>query len=172
MTFPSPLGPASNPWRRGEVTPSPSCCRQPCHQKRLPVMGRPPFSQTPPGNKTSRSLRSPRLSPTCSFPVSEPGPPVTFGDTRPQLGFGSLCPEVSVHGSPRLRAASPAREGGGAAAVPGSPRPPFPVRGRTEEPLRETPRSPAPGAGEGGTLGGVSPSARLPRGCPRRGAPG
>ncbi|XP_054026858.1 translation initiation factor IF-2-like [Dryobates pubescens] len=109
MTFPSLLGPASNPWRRGEVALSPSCRRKPSPRPRRgiprPLLGT--NTPAPPG------------PPISSQPApSQLGVPCTFGDTQPLVGFGPLCLEVSVQGSWWFRAAFPAGKGGREAAVP------------------------------------------------------
>lgn len=107
MTFPSPLGPASNPWRRGEVAPSPSCRRQPCHRKRLPC----PCGGT--------------LLPGPLLGIKPPSPPHA---RSPRYLWGHAAPggsRVAVPQSlaPRVPAAPgciPCEEGGGAAAPPSS----------------------------------------------------
>lgn len=75
MTFPS-LGPASNPWRKGEVAPSPSCRRQPCHHKWLHTSLRRDPPPQPPGIETlgmnPPTATGAPLSPTRSVPARCP----------------------------------------------------------------------------------------------------
>lgn len=106
MTFPS-LGPASNPWRKGEVASSPSCRRQTCHHKWLHTSLSRPLGNKILGKNPPAATGAP-LSPACSFPARSPS--VTFGDSRPRVGVGPPCPGVPIAGCPRLRAASPAGE--------------------------------------------------------------
>lgn len=81
MTFPSPLGPVSNPWRRGEVAPSPSCRRQPCHRKRLPC----PCGGT--------LLPRPLLGIKPPSPPPRPLPPLPLGTRSPGWVSGRCAPK-------------------------------------------------------------------------------
>lgn len=159
MTFPSPLGPASNPWRRGEVVPSPSCCRQPCHQ--VPVVGHPSPDLSWEKNRCpapSKPLIP--LQPAPSTPGRPPPPHYLWGHGV-LGGFRAVVPQGLNTRFPVAPGCIPAGEGGGAAAVPGSPGAEEPL------PLREAPRSPGPGEPPAplACLGGAPGGVRLPGGA-------